>query len=176
MTNIFHSWLRAMAKYLSAFVYMPDMEHILGTTPQRFREFKNLCGIIDCSEIFAETPKDLEMQIATRSEYHNTVKFLICVAPNSGITFISKAHTGRLSDKKITLKSGFLDHVRQFTTIMADKGFNLIDECSARYIYFEVPPRQKWNNSNDTSSIDNINDTLIVCAAICNFKEPLYFD
>ena len=36
------------------------------------------------------------------------VKFLICMAPNSGITFISKAYTRRLSDKKIT-ESGFLD-------------------------------------------------------------------
>ena len=142
VTNIFHLWLRAMAKYLSAFAYMPDMEHILGTTTQRFREFENLCRIIDCSEIFIETPKDLEMQIATWSEHkhYNTVKFFICVAPNSGITFISKAQTGRLSDKKITLESGFLDHIPQFTTIIADKGFNLIDECYARNIYFEVSP------------------------------------
>ena len=142
VTNIFHSWLRAMAEYLSAFVYMPDIEHILGKTPQRFRLFKNLCGIIDSSEIFIETPKDLEMQSATWSEYkhHNTVKFFICVAPNSGITFISKAYTGRLSDKKITLESGFLDYIPQLTTIMADKGFNLIDECTARNIYFEIPP------------------------------------
>ena len=213
VTNIFHSWLRAMAEYLSAFVYMPDTEHILGTTPQRFRAFKNLCGIIDCSEIFIEIPKDLEMQSATWSEYkhHNTVKSLICVAPNSGITFISKAYTGRLSDKKITLESGFLDHIPQFTTIMADKGFNLIDECTARNIYFEVPPGKRGitqmtpSHLSKTSSIakvlilveqvirclktfrilsneipisllEHINDMLIVCAAICNFKEPLYFD
>ena len=46
------------------------------------------------------------MQSATWSEYkhHNTVEFLICVAPNSGITFISKAYNGRLSDKKIALE------------------------------------------------------------------------
>ena len=134
-----------MAEYLSAFVYMPDIEHILGTTPHTFREFKNLFGIIDCSEIFIETSKDLEMQSTTWSEYkhHNTVKFLICVAPNSGITLISKAYTGRLSDKKISLESGFLDHIPQFTTIMAGKGFNLIDECTARNIYFDVPPGKK---------------------------------
>ena len=46
VTNIFHSWLRAIAEYLSAVVCMPDIEHILGTSPQRFREFKNLYGII----------------------------------------------------------------------------------------------------------------------------------
>ena len=80
------------------------------------------------------------MQSATWSEYkhHNTVTFV-----NSGITFISKAYTGRLSDKKIKLESRFLDHIPQFTTIMADKGFNLIDECTARNIYFEVPPGKR---------------------------------
>ena len=85
------------------------------------------------------------MESATCSEYkhRNTVKFLICVTPNSGITFISKAYTGRLSDQKITLESGFLDHIPQFTTIIADKGSNLIDECTARNIYFEVPPGKR---------------------------------
>ena len=201
-----------MAEYLSAFVYMPDIEHILGTTPQRFRQFKNLCGIIDCSEIFIETPKDLEMQSATWSEYkHHNTKILICVAPNSRITLISKAYTGRLSDKKITLESGFLDHIPQFTTIMADKGFSLIDECTVRNIYFEVSPGKRGITQmtlaqlSKTSSIAKVrilveqvirrlktfripsneipisllkhhNDMLIVCAAVCKFKEPLYFD
>ena len=64
MINIFHSWLRDLEEYLSAFVYIPDIEHILGTTSQRVREFKNLYGIIDCSEIFIETPEDLEIQTA----------------------------------------------------------------------------------------------------------------
>ena len=45
--NIFHSWLRAAALYLRAFVYMPDIEHRLGTTTPRFKRFKNLFGIID---------------------------------------------------------------------------------------------------------------------------------
>ena len=204
MINIFHSWLRDLEEYLSAFVYMPDIEHILGTTSQRVREFKNLYGIIDCSEIFIETPEDLEIQTAIWSEYkhHNTVKFLICVAPNSGITFISKAHTRRLSDKKVTLRSNFLDHMPQFTTIMAHKGFNLIDECTARNICFEVAPGKIGTtqmtqaqlsktsaviirrlktirilpNEIPISLLEHVNDRLIICAAMCNFKEPLYFD
>ena len=46
-------------------------------------------GIIDYSEIFIESPKNLELQSATWSEYkhHNTLKFLVCVTPNSAITF-----------------------------------------------------------------------------------------
>ena len=133
------------------------------------------------------------------------------MAPNSGITFILKAYTGRLSDKKIILESDFLDHIPQFITIIADKYFNLIDECTARNIYFELPPCKRGITQmtpaqlSKTSSIANVrilvdqviwrlktfrilsdevpisllehtDDMLIVCAAACNFKEPLYFD
>ena len=55
-----------MAKY---FVVIPDIETILATTPKRYRHLENLIGIIDCSEIFIETPKSLELQSATWSEY-----------------------------------------------------------------------------------------------------------
>ena len=56
--------------------------------------------------------------------------FLVCVTPNSAITFVSKAYTGRISDKEITLKSVFLDMLSRYSNIMADKGFNLFDECA----------------------------------------------
>ena len=81
----------------------------------------DLIGIIDCSEIFTETPKNLELQSATWSDYkhHNTLKFLVCVAPNSAITFISKAYTGRISDKAITLKSEFLVIIPRCSSIIA---------------------------------------------------------
>ena len=96
-----------MAEYFLSFVFIPNIETILATTPKRYRHFQNLIEVIDCSEIFIETPKNLELQSPTRSEYkhHNTLKFLVCVAPNSAITFVPKAYTGTISDKEITLKS-----------------------------------------------------------------------
>ena len=69
---------------------LPDIETILATTPKSYGHFENLIGIIDCSEIFIETPKNLELQSATWSEYkhHNTLMFLVCLSPNSAITFV----------------------------------------------------------------------------------------
>ena len=58
-----------MAEYFRSFVFIPDIETILPTTPKRCRHFENLLGIIDCSEIFIETPENLELQSATWSEY-----------------------------------------------------------------------------------------------------------
>ncbi|XP_047138940.1 uncharacterized protein LOC124814891 [Hydra vulgaris] len=211
-SSIFKSWLRALAEYLKCFVYTPDLGTIIATTPERFHQFKNLFAIIDCSEIFIETPKDLKLQIHhnTLKLHHNTLKFLIGVAPNSSIIFVSKAFTDRIGDKKITLDSKFLDLVSSYT-LMADKGFNLIEECVARKIYFITPPGHRGTSQMIASDVSKtsaiakvrilveqvirrlkafriksqevpislipcIDDILVVCSALCNFKESIMTD
>ena len=212
-SNIFLSWLRAMVEYFKAFVFIPNLETVLATSPDRFRCFKNLIGIIDCTEVFVETPKSLELQSATWSEYkhHNTVKFLVCVAPNSSVIYVSEGYTGRISDKALTKESGFLDEIPPFCSIMADKGFNLVDECAGRNITFILPPGKRGAsqmtpaevsktsaiakvrilveqiirriktfkilaNELPMSMLENVNDIMLICAALCNFKEPMYHD
>ena len=63
-----------------------------------------MIGIIDCTEVFIATPKSLELQSATWSEYkpHNTVKFLVCVAPNPSVIYVSEGYTDSVSDKPLT--------------------------------------------------------------------------
>ena len=67
-SNIFLSWLGAMTEYFKAFVFIPNLETVLATSPDCFRCFKNLIGVIDCTEVFIETPKSLELQSAALSE------------------------------------------------------------------------------------------------------------
>ena len=88
-------------------------------------------SIVDTSEIFIETPSDPKLQSSTYSSYkhHNTAKFLVACSPNSCITFVSKVYGGRASDKQITLRSGFLVLHDPYDTILAEKGFNIADEC-----------------------------------------------
>ena len=123
---------------------------------------------------------------------------------NSGITFISKAYSGRLSVKKITLESGFLDRIPSSTTIMADKGFNLIDESpSDKRGITQMTPAQLsitssiakvrilveqviqhvrafkiHSNEILISLLGHINDILIVCVAVRKYiqTEPLIFN
>ena len=144
-SRIFECWIRAMALCLKSIIYMPDVENIRATLPSKFSSCADVVSIIDCSEIFIETPKDLELQCATWSDYkhHNTAKFFISVTPNSFITFISEPYTGRISDKAITYESGYYDTIPSFSRIMADKGFNIQNECNSRLIYFTVPPGRR---------------------------------
>ena len=73
-----------MAGYFQPLIFIPDIETIPATTPKRYRQFENLIGIIDFSEIFIKNSKNIRVQSTTWSEYknHNTLKCLVCVASN----------------------------------------------------------------------------------------------
>ena len=152
--QIFVSWIKAMAKVLKANVYLPDQGVINVTAPRRFRSLRNTHSIIDCSELFIETPQDHNLQDSIWSTYkhHNTLKFLIGVAPNSSITYISKANTGRISDKEITIETGYLDTVPPYTVLICDKGFNIAEECAVRHITHYVPPGKR--GASQMSSVE----------------------
>ena len=68
---------------------------------------------IDCFEVFCERPSNLMARAQTYSNYkqHNTVKFLIGIAPQGFISFVSKGWGGRVSDKHLTGNCGILDHL-----------------------------------------------------------------
>ena len=163
-SQIFNTWLTAMSKVLRPLLDWPTKEQIIATKPMRFKHLPDLRTIIDCSEIFIDVPKDPRLQTSTWSNYkhHNTAKFLIGVAPNSAITFLSHVYNGRASDKAITLDSGFLDKLDPYDMIQADKGFHIGEECAARCIHLHVPPGKRGKAqmsraaNNKTSRIANL--------------------
>ena len=100
----------------------------MNAKPQRFKNItRDIHSIIDASEIFIETPKYSEDQKKTWSEYkyHHTLKVLFSVTPNSLINLVSKTYKGAISDKKLTLKSQYLQKLPMYSTILTDKGFNI---------------------------------------------------
>ena len=139
-SQIFNTWLSCMDKVFSKFIFWPSKDSVHATKPRRYKCIPQLRAIIDCSEIFLETPKEPRLQSATWSDYkhHHTGKFLIAVAPNSMITFVSDLYNGRCSDKAVTLDSGFMDKLEPYDVIQADKGFGIQTECDARLIFFHV--------------------------------------
>ena len=144
-SRIFSSWTRASATILKSFVFVPDQGTINVTKPPRFSSIQHLNMIIDCSELFIETPKNHLLQRLSWSSYkhHNTFKFLVGISPNSMITFISKAFCGSISDKEICIQSRFFDVLEPYCSIMADKGFKISKECTARQIQLIMPPGRR---------------------------------
>lgn len=106
------------------------------------RNYPNLRCTIDCTEIYIERPRDLEIQKQTWSDYKhsNTAKLLIAIAPNGMISFVSRAWGGRISDKQLVRQSGFLEILEPGDVILADRGFPIYDDVIPLKVTLQIPP------------------------------------
>ena len=116
-----------MAKALRFLIVWPDKEATIRNMPKVFKRsisYQRTRVIIDCSEIFIKRPTNLLARNITYSNYkhHNTMKFLVGITPSGAVSFLSKCWGGRVSDKELTLNSGFLDHL--------EYGDKVISSCS----------------------------------------------
>lgn len=80
---------------LSPLVSWPDRERLWRTMPMSFQYAfgKQVTVIIDCFEVFIESPTNLLARAQTFSNYkhHNTIKILIGITPQGTICFVSEA-------------------------------------------------------------------------------------
>jgi hypothetical protein len=95
VTNIFTTWIKLLASELGCMVYNPSYEVYRRTLPKKFNKpgYSKTRHIIDCTEVFIETPSDPALKAATWSDYkhHNTAKILVSITPNGAFNFVSKA-------------------------------------------------------------------------------------
>ena len=83
---------------LKPLILWPDRDALKKTMPMVFRKHYPTCVvIIDCFEIFIDRPTNLLARAQTFSSYkhHNTVTYLIGVAPQGTVSFISDGWRGR---------------------------------------------------------------------------------
>lgn len=100
--------------------------------PQSFGN--KVTSIIDCTEIFIETPSNQQAAAECFHQYkhHHTITYLIAVSPLRAVTYISEGYGARASDGFITC--GLLDQLRP-----GDKGFRIDAEFALRSAKLEVP-------------------------------------
>ena len=157
VSRMFHSWIDTMYHNLRPLVSWPDAETLKKNLPNAFKKhFSNVKCIIDCFEIFTERPAAFYARASTYSNYkkHNTLKVLIGIAPTGAITFISKAWTGRVSDKVITQKCGLLDHLEYGDVVLADRGFNVHDELALVGARLEIPSFTKGKTQLSRAEVE----------------------
>ncbi|KAF4528333.1 hypothetical protein B566_EDAN006587 [Ephemera danica] len=133
--RIFEKWVRVMKDRLSPLIQWPEREHLLATMPSQFKRAygdKIIVCIIDCFEVFIIKPGNMLARAITWSYYkhHNSMKFLIGIAPQGNIIFISKAWGGRTSDKHLTENCGILNNILPGDGVMADRGFNIAESLN----------------------------------------------
>jgi hypothetical protein len=142
-SKIFNTWIKFLSQELRPLIFWPDKEIIRKLLPiSILKQYPKLRCTIDCTEIFIEKPRHLELQALTWSDYkqHNTIKVLVGIAPNGAITFLSKCYGGRMSDRQIVRESSFLDGIDPGDVILADRGFPIREELLLHYANLVIPP------------------------------------
>jgi hypothetical protein len=128
-SRYFSFWIHSLYTCLvPALISWPKRENLRTTLPLCFRDKFNKCNcIIDCFKIFIDRPIQIKERASTYSNYksHNTAKYLIGIAPQGYISFISWGYGGRSSDQFIVQQSGFIENLEYGDLVLADRGFSI---------------------------------------------------
>lgn len=178
VSSIVFTWMRLMSLELDPFLTWPDRLQIQRNLPDVFRKYYKKCRvIIDCTEMYIETPSSLRVQALCWSEYkhHCTVKVLVGITPNGAFSYVSDAYGGRAGDKHIVEKSGFLNFLQPGDVVMADRGFKIEDTLAFYQCTLARPPSAHSNlqlNEKDAAKTSKIaNARIYVEQAIRKLKE-----
>ena len=141
--TIFNTWIEQLATLLGEAVMWLPRSRIQATLPKGFKDmYPNTTCILDCTEIFIERPARIKTRAQTYSTYkgHNTLKYLIAIAPCGYIMFVSDGYGGRASDNHVTKTCGLLNFLRPGDEVMADRGFTIGEQLFARQVKLNIPP------------------------------------
>lgn len=143
VSRIFLKVLHVMYIKMKPLISWPDREDLRRNMPFEFRKYfgNKVTVIIDCFELFIETPSLLKARAQTWSNYkhHNTVKYLIGITPQGVVSFISAGWGGRASDKWLTENSTFLDRLLPGDLVLADRGFNIQESVGLMCAEVKIP-------------------------------------
>ena len=140
--RVFQKWLEIMFAKLRFLITWPKREVARQNMPPAFKSlYPQCCCIIDCSEIFIDTPSSYAARSKTYSDYkkHNTVKFLIGITPCGSICFLSRCWGGHVSDKNLTQQSGFFSYLEPGDVVLADCGFTIAEDIAVHGAKLEIP-------------------------------------
>lgn len=139
----FRRCLHVMYKMLKPLIHWPDRDTLRATMPACFREMfgTKITVIIDCFEVFIESPSNLYSSAECWSNYkhHKTAKNLITVTPQGTVCFISDSYGDRASDKFITEDCGFFKNIKPGDVVLADRGFLIQDSIQSIKAELKIP-------------------------------------
>ena len=127
-SNIFNTWCILISQELETICSMPSKEIVKEKAAPCFNDFTNVRIVLDCTELFSQTPGTLHNHKQQYSNYkhHSTVKFLVGMSPTGAIIYVSDMWGGRASDKKITSESDvFMEALDAGDEVMVDRGFTI---------------------------------------------------
>ena len=162
---IFTTWIKLLSRELGISIVWPSKTQVKKTMPCCFRKMYPKCRvIIDCTEVYTETPTVLDKAAALWSDYkqHHTFKFLVAITPRGAVSWVSPVYGGRASDVHIVRDSGFLNNIQRYDLVMADRGFKIREDLLAIGSNLAIPPtsaasmQMHSKDVKETSQIANV--------------------
>ena len=125
VSKIFNSWVLFMCECMQSLVVLPKLDVLQASVPKCFEKFSDTRIILDCTEVYIQSPSSLENKSLTYSSYksHDTFKALVGVSMTGAVVLVSKLWHGSTSDVEITRKSCLFEQLNNGDAVMVDKGF-----------------------------------------------------
>jgi hypothetical protein len=190
----FKSWVNFMYLRFSSLDIWPSKTHITKTMPESMkRKYPNLEWIIDAFEIRTQSPISPRVPSECNDKSISTVKGLVACTPSGQVGFISQLYTGNLSNRELTVRSGFLDmpHSKRAMWLVGD-GFQIADLAQPLGVQVRMPhvgherivlDRERSINKIKKfhyfdmpiplSEIGSLNQVWLVCAMLTLFQNPI---
>ena len=91
---------------------------------------------------------------------------MIGISPAGAVTFLSHGWGGRISDKQLTIESGFLDFLTIGDSISADRGFLIAEEVATREAVLEIPSFTRGKSQMPAKDVDESRRMAHVCTHV----------
>lgn len=143
VSSVFTTWIKFLSKELGVLIVWPSKLQVKKSLPYCFKKIYPKCRvIIDCSEVFTETPTALDVAAALWSEYkhHRTIKFLVAITPRGAVSWVSPIYGARASDIHIVRDSRFLNQIERYDLVLADRRFKIREELLTMGANLAIPP------------------------------------
>lgn len=166
----FNLMLPMIKEALEYAVYFPSSDEIKANLPKAFRKYGYLHvrAILDCSEVKIQMLKCINCRISTYSRYKkgHTFKFMVAITPGGLISHVSKAYSGKASDKHIFNEENLIEMFDAHNdAIMMDKGTLIEDELLQRGLQM-VRPSFFNSQQGQFAEIDQICNTKIAALRV----------
>ena len=138
---IFNTWVILLSQQLELNCQLPSSEK---TAYQAtcFYNFINVGIVLDCTDVFSQSPGALEThkQVHSNYKHHSTITFLVGMSPSGAIIYVSDMWGGRASDQKITHESfQHLSALDAGNKVMVDRGFTIAEDLPPG-VQLLIPP------------------------------------
>ena len=163
---------------LNSLIIWPTRDAVKKTMPMVIRKHYPRCVvIIDCFEIFVDSPTDLLARVHTYSQYkhNNTVKYLIEITPQGTVSYISVGWGGRTSDKYLTEHCSLLSNLVPGNIVLADREFDVSDSVGLYCSTLKIPAITRGKSQHSGIEVEQTIGNIRKKFSLLSATQPIDF-